>query len=96
MAVDELAAWIDAYKAAVANAKGWQDVADRAKHNITDALGDAEVGLVDGAPAVRWTYVESSRLDTKKLRAEHPELVNQFTSPNTTRRFTIVEPKDTP
>lgn len=95
-ALDDLAPWIAAYRAAVGNAKQWQEVADRAKQHITTALGDAECGTVNGEPAVRWTVVQSARLDTKKLRAEHPELVDQFTVPSTTRRFTLVDPKDTP
>lgn len=95
-AIDDLAAWVAAYKAAVGNAKGWQEVADRAKQHITTALdkADAEIGTVNGEPAVRWTVVESSRLNTKKLRAEHPQLVDQFTAPSSSRRFTLVETGD--
>lgn len=93
VAVDQLAVWIAAYREATSNAKQWQDTAERAKEHITATLAaaDAEVGTVDGKPAVRYTIVESTRLDTKKLRAEHPELVDQFSVPSSSRRFTIVD-----
>lgn len=94
--LDELATWIAAYREATSNAKQWQETADRAKEHITAALteANAEVGTVDGRPAVRWTIVESARVDTKKLRSEHPEIVAQFTVPSQSRRFTVVDPQE--
>lgn len=96
-ALDDLAPWIAAHRAATSHAKSWQEVADRAKQHITTALdeADAEIGTIAGEPAVRWTVVESSRLNTKKLRAEHPELVDRFTAPTSSRRFTLVDTGDT-
>lgn len=90
--LDDLATWVQAYREATANAKTWAEIADRAKEQITAALDQhgAQVGTIGGRPAVRWTVVESSRLDTRKLRSEHPELVEAFTVPTVTRRFTVV------
>lgn len=89
--IDGLAVWIAAYREATDSAKKWTEIADRAKEQITKAIGDAEIGTVDGQPAARWSVVNSSRLDTKKLRAEHPDIAEQFTVPTTTRRFTLVD-----
>ncbi|GAA0638051.1 hypothetical protein GCM10010174_69860 [Kutzneria viridogrisea] len=80
-----------AYREATANAKRWTEIADRARKHITDALGDNEVGTVDGEPVARYTVVNGTRLDSKKLKAEHPDIVEQFTVPTTSRRFTLVD-----
>ena len=70
----------------------WQEKADIPQEQVKSALGDAEVGLVNGKEAVRWTTVESSRIDTKKIREILPEdLVAKLETTLVTRRFTIVE-----
>jgi predicted phage-related endonuclease len=91
--IDDLATWLAAYQHATINAKQWSDTAERAKEHITAHLDkiNADVGTIDGKPAVRWTTIESHRLDVKKLRAEYPDLADKFSRPTVTRRFTIVE-----
>jgi predicted phage-related endonuclease len=93
--LDGKAAWVAAYREAKANAENWAKIADRAKEQITAELeqAGASIGTLDGRPAVRWTEVDSSRLNTRKLKSEYPEIVDQFTIPTTTRRFTLVEDK---
>jgi predicted phage-related endonuclease len=39
---------------------------------------------------IAWPVVKSNRLDTKALKAEHPDLVDAYTKPSYTRRFTRV------
>lgn len=36
-----------------------------------------------------WHTVTSSRLDSKALKAAHPDLVAQYSKPSTTTRFTL-------
>ena len=85
-------AFLSAYIEAKAKIKEWQEKADIAQEQVKSALGDAEVGLVNGKEAVRWTTVESSRIDTKKIRELLPEdLVAKLETTLVTRRFTIVE-----
>ena len=85
-------AFLSAYIEAKAKIKEWQEKADIAQEQVKSALGDAEVGLVNGREAVRWTTVESSRIDTKKIRELLPEdLVAKLETTLVTRRFTIVE-----
>jgi len=85
-------AFLSAYIEAKAKIKEWQEKADIAQEQVKSALGDAEVGLVNGREAVRWTTVESSRIDTKKIREILPEdLVAKLETTLVTRRFTIVE-----
>jgi predicted phage-related endonuclease len=93
--LDDLHDWVTAYREAKANADNWTEIADRAKGQITAALeqAGATVGTVGGHPAVRWTEVDSSRFNTRKFKAEYPDLADQFSIPTTTRRFTLVEDK---
>ena len=53
-------------------------------------MGDAELGLLGGRPAVRWTTVRTSRLDAKALREAHPDIAQAFTREQTYRRFSLV------
>jgi predicted phage-related endonuclease len=91
--IDGLRDHLAAYRVAQGNVKAWQDTADRLKQHIVDALdaAGADIGLVSGKPAVRWTRVESLRLNTKKLRDDHPDLAAQYSVPSVTHRFTLVD-----
>lgn len=93
-AVDAVADWISAYRTAKDNAAKWAELADRARSHITEALGDAEVGVIDGKPVVRHAFVHKRRVNLPKMRDEHPELVEQFTVAAVERRFTLIDDKD--
>ena len=68
----------------------------QAANELRAALGDAEVGYLPGdtpdAPSVRWSDVTSQRLDTKKLRAEEPDVADRFTTTTVSRRLTVRSP----
>lgn len=51
-------------------------------------MQDAETALSDHYK-VRWSSVVSSRIDSKKMKAEEPEVYQQFLSVNRSRRFKI-------
>jgi predicted phage-related endonuclease len=57
---------------------------------IEATMGDAEV-LLDHADNVlaKWTQTPSRRLDTKRLKAERPEIPAEYSTETTTRRFTL-------
>ncbi|GAB3952356.1 YqaJ viral recombinase family protein [Kribbella albertanoniae] len=59
---------------------------------LKDILGDHEVGLLHGQPAVRWTNVAGRRsINSKALRADHPDLADNYTiTGKPTRRFAVV------
>ena len=61
--------------AADAAAKRLKDITDAIKVEMTQAApGAAKLELVgSGGPALRLSYVETWRLDSTKLKAEHPE-----------------------
>jgi predicted phage-related endonuclease len=85
-------AFLAAYIEARAKIKEWEEKADIAAEQVKAALGDAQVGLVNGREAVRWTTVETKRIDPKKVRELLPEnLWEKFETASVSRRFMIVE-----
>lgn len=66
----------------------------KAKAGIMTLLGKAEVGTVNGDVAVTWKTVETRRLDQKRLSAEHPEVVEAYSSVGRSRRFILAEEAD--
>lgn len=88
---DNVAAWLEQYKNALAKIKEWQEVADVARSHIEQALGEAQTGMYNNRPVVRWTNVESRRFDTKRAREILPaQVVEALEVVSTSRRFTIV------
>ena len=86
------AAFLTAYIEAKDKVKEWTEKADIARQQVEAAMGDCEIGLVNGKESVRWTTVESRRIDTKKIRELlSPEQVAGVEAVTITRRFTIVE-----
>jgi len=57
------AAFLTAYIEAKHKIKEWQEKADVAAEQVKFAMGDAEIGLVNGKESVRWTTVEPRRID---------------------------------
>ena len=69
-----------------------QEQADILTEQIKSAMGDALIGTVNGAPAVKWTVVESSRFDVKKAREVLPRQVIDLLEVKTqSRRFTLLD-----
>ena len=80
------AAFLTAYIEAKHKIKEWQEKADVAAEQVKFAMGD-----VNGKESVRWTTVESRRIDIKKLRELLPEeAVEQLEIATISRRFSIV------
>lgn len=88
----QASAWLAAYVEAKRKVKEWQEKADLAAEQIKSQMGDHEVGLIDGRPAVRWTTVESKAIDIKKCREVLPEQVLALVEVvRTSKRFTLVD-----
>jgi len=51
-------------------------------------MGENEIAQND-MYRVSWSNVESSRLDTKLLKEEHPDIYQEYLILSTTRRFTV-------
>lgn len=86
------AAWLENYKGALAKIKEWQEVADVARAHIEQSLGDAEVGMYQNRPVVRWSFIETRRFDIKRAKEILPEQVlNTLEVISNSRRFSIVD-----
>ena len=57
---------------------------------VTAHMGDAEL-LISAHDEVvaRWPSFESQRMDTKRLREDHGELADAYTTTTTGRRLTL-------
>lgn len=84
-------AFLEAYIEAKAKVKEWSEKADIARQQVEAAMGEHEIGLVNGREAVRWTRVESTRIDTRKVKEYlDPQLIPLISTQQVTRRFSIV------
>jgi len=54
---------------------------------VREALGDAEVGTIAGEVVVTWRDVVTTRIDSTRLRREHPEIAEKVTTSSHSRRF---------
>ena len=89
---DNTASWLENYKNALTKIKEWQEVADVARAHIEQSLGDAEVGMYQNRPVVRWSFIETRRFDVKRAKEILPEQVLDTLEVITnSRRFSIVE-----
>jgi predicted phage-related endonuclease len=90
-----IAAWLEQYKNALAQIKQLQEVADVARSHIEAALGENQIGMFQNKPVVRWSFVESTRFDTKRARELlPPQVIEALEVKSTSRRFTIVNEDD--
>ena len=89
--IDALLNWLILLKGLRADRADIDMQIEVAEGHIKDALGDAEVGTVNGEPVVRWSYVTTNRFDQKAAKELlTPDQVAQCTKPTESRRFTIV------
>ena len=89
---DNTASWLENYKNALTKIKEWQEVADVARAHIEVALGDAETGMYQNQPVVRWSFIETRRFDVKRAKEILPEQVlDTLEVISKSRRFSIME-----
>lgn len=71
--------WALQLEEARAMAKQAADLESKAKDALAQMMLGNEIGTVDGVQLVTWKQqAGKASLDTKQLRADHPELVNQY------------------
>ena len=92
---DNTAAWLENYKGALVKIKEWQEVADVARAHIEQSLGDAEVGMYQNRPVVRWSFIETRRFDIKRAKEIlPPQVLDTLEIITNSRRFSIVDLDD--
>ena len=85
-------AFLAAYIEAKVKIKEWQEKADIAAEQVKAAMGEHEIGLVNGREAVRWTTVEATRIDSTKVRnLLDSETLAKVETTSVSRRFSIVD-----
>ena len=77
--------WVKQREAEIREAK------ENARLAIEQALGDNEVGLLDGHVAVTWKTHKRTALDQKVLRASYPEIFETCKSTTESRRFEVLD-----
>jgi hypothetical protein len=88
----EVARWVDVLKTATAAKRQAEESIEVARGHIEAALGEAETGLVDGWPVVRWTRINSRRFDQTLAKERVPaDVLALCYTTSTSRRFSIVE-----
>jgi putative phage-type endonuclease len=92
IADDTLEALITERRARKADADKATAAVDELDLRIKEALGDRTlVTSVDGAVLATWKPKTSRRVDTRRLKADHPDLVEQYQTTTTTREFRVKE-----
>lgn len=87
----EVTRWVNEYKRLKLAAAELAEAIDVARSHIEAGLGDATVGTVNGEPVVRWSNVESERIDVKKAREILPaQVLELLTKKSTARRFQVL------
>lgn len=73
-----------------ARAKEFEDQARERENKLKLMLGKAESGVASHF-LVKWKNVVSTRLDTKKLKTERPDVFAEFSTEINSRRFGVTE-----
>lgn len=85
-AADDLVQQFMAYKS---QEESLSQLREKAEQELKALLGEHEVGETPSGHRICWKTVTSNRLDSKKLKAEHPDLSAQYSSESVSRRFTV-------
>lgn len=59
------------------------------KSNIIAIMGDRET-VTEGATKATLKTVTSSRLDSKGIKADYPDIFTAYSTPTTYKRFTVI------
>jgi predicted phage-related endonuclease len=85
-------AFLDAYIEAKTKIKEWTERADLAAEQVKAAMGECEIGLVNGAERIRWTSYETKRIDVKRLREiATDDQIAALEMTTTSRRFVVID-----
>lgn len=61
---------------------------DSIKGDIIAIMGDRDT-VTEGAAKATFKSVNSSKIDTKALKADHPEIIEEYTTQTSYKRFTV-------
>ncbi len=64
------------------------------ENRLKAMLGQSESGKSKAGFTVKWSNSSSKRIDTTAMKKEVPELVAKYTKESTSRRFSVIAPKE--
>lgn len=83
--------WLIKYRDLQSQIKDLEEQLAQCRRHVEEALGENSVGLIQGKPAVKWVWVESTRFDQKKAREIlDGETLNRCMTTQRSRRFDVV------
>jgi predicted phage-related endonuclease len=88
--IDHVRAHVDILRACKRKQSELNEMVERSRAAVEEALGENEFGTVDGEPAIRWGHQKVNRLNQKALKAERPEIVAEYTEASEQRRFEVL------
>ncbi|CAM3430726.1 hypothetical protein [Stackebrandtia soli] len=93
--LDDLAGVVAALRHAEEKQREWKAAADDLRRVLTERLGDAATGTVDGRPVIRQSLYVERRLSTARVRDLAPAaLIDACTVETERRRVALVDPDD--
>jgi predicted phage-related endonuclease len=66
-----------------------KDMEESAKAAVQEALGENEIGALDGKIVVTWKHVKSMRLNQKAFREKLPDVHALYSEYTESRRFMV-------
>lgn len=93
VALDEIREWERKFRNARARRREAQDEENEAKEVLREFFDEsgAEFGSVGGRITLRYRRMDVRRLNTKRLRKDHPDLAEAYTDTNEETRMEVVE-----
>ncbi len=90
MSTNELTTTAREYREIQAMIKELEAEADALKQTMIREMDARKVDALDaGEYTIRWSLYESSRLDSKALKADHADLYSAYTKRTTATRFSV-------
>lgn len=81
--------WIQDYQQAKADLDAAEERKRLAENQLKEAMRDHEKGVTPTGRQVLWKTIDSSRVDTARLKKEEPALFEKFSTTSSTRRFSV-------
>ena len=85
--------WIQDYLQAKLDEETAAERKRLAENKLKEVIGNHEKAISPGGYQATWKTVQSSRIDSARLKKEEPALFEKFATTSTTRRFSISEGK---
>ena len=85
--------WIQDYLTSKAEEESAAERKRLAENKLKEVIGNHEKAISPGGYQATWKTVQSSRIDSTRLKKEEPALFEKFATTSTTRRFSVSESK---